>query len=129
MGVELLKMDGRASAIHLKTQVLRLHDLLIFAFLSNHLKSGYFNKKHCVPSQLSLIILLSSLGIDMVENRGPQLNGVVGAFLGVAWLFVGLRLYVRGIMSKSFGLDDGFLVTAVVYHILLRSEIILTILR
>ena len=49
-----------------------------------------------------------------IEDLGPQLTSTIIAFLTVAWVFVSLRCYVRGILTKGFGLDDGFAVLAVV---------------
>jgi hypothetical protein len=42
----------------------------------------------------------------MAENRGPQVAGVAGFFLGFAWIAVALRCYCRALVVKSFGLDD-----------------------
>jgi hypothetical protein len=50
----------------------------------------------------------------MIENRGPALVAVWSVFLVLTWLFVGLRMYVRVYMSKSWGLDDALLVYALV---------------
>lgn len=49
-----------------------------------------------------------------VQNRGPQLEGVVIALLATSWIFVSLRCYVRGILTKAFGVDDCFALLAVV---------------
>ncbi|KAH8596829.1 hypothetical protein B0O99DRAFT_94649 [Bisporella sp. PMI_857] len=40
------------------------------------------------------------------ENRGPQAGSVAIAFLTASWLTVSLRVYVRAVMMRSFGIDD-----------------------
>ncbi|KAJ4210695.1 hypothetical protein NW759_013236 [Fusarium solani] len=42
----------------------------------------------------------------MVDNRGPQLEGVIALFLAASIVCVGLRTYVRAAMLRSFNLDD-----------------------
>ena len=42
----------------------------------------------------------------MVDNRGPQLEGVIALFLATSIVCVGLRAYVRVAMLRSFNLDD-----------------------
>ena len=44
----------------------------------------------------------------------PQLEGVLGLFLVLAWIFTGLRVYVRCLISKSWGADDSLLLAALV---------------
>ncbi|TVY34859.1 hypothetical protein LSUB1_G005407 [Lachnellula subtilissima] len=46
----------------------------------------------------------------MGENRGPELAVVFGLFLGLTWLFVALRVYVKSFLSKSWGADDYLLI-------------------
>ena len=48
------------------------------------------------------------------EDRGPQVAGVAIGFLTVAWIFVLLRCYVRGFMTKAFGADDWLAVLSLV---------------
>lgn len=40
------------------------------------------------------------------EKRGPELVIVNSVFLGIATIFIALRLYTRLIVKKWFGLDD-----------------------
>jgi hypothetical protein len=48
------------------------------------------------------------------ENRGSQAAAVAILFLVTSWLAVMLRVYVRGIMTKSFGIDDYLAVVTLV---------------
>jgi hypothetical protein len=50
----------------------------------------------------------------MAENRGPQLAAVMAVLLGLAWISMILRGYVRLRMLRSFGLDDWLAVAALV---------------
>jgi hypothetical protein len=49
-----------------------------------------------------------------VENRGPQLQAAGYLLLCFAVVSMLLRSYVRVFMIKSFGLDDSFMVFALV---------------
>jgi hypothetical protein len=44
--------------------------------------------------------------MDPIENRGPQLIGVIILFLALSWIAVPLRMWVRIKIIKSFALDD-----------------------
>ncbi|KAK2016359.1 hypothetical protein LZ32DRAFT_635954 [Colletotrichum eremochloae] len=44
------------------------------------------------------------------ENRGPLLIGMSAGFLAFTLIFVGLRVHVRAIVMKKWGLDDSFVV-------------------
>jgi hypothetical protein len=57
----------------------------------------------------------------MAEDRGPQLAAVAILFLTLSWLAVSLRVYVRTVMMKSFGLDDWLAVAALVSSTFLAS--------
>jgi hypothetical protein len=50
----------------------------------------------------------------MAEDRGPQAAAVAIVFLVTSWLAVLLRVYVRGVMTKSFGIDDTLAVITLV---------------
>lgn len=50
----------------------------------------------------------------MAEDRGPQAAAVAILFLVTSWLAVLLRVYVRGVMTKSFGIDDALAVVSLV---------------
>jgi hypothetical protein len=49
----------------------------------------------------------------MVDNRGPQLAGVVIAMVSLAVVTMSLRVYVR-VWIRAWGLDDWFMLSAVV---------------
>jgi hypothetical protein len=48
------------------------------------------------------------------EDRGPQAAAVAILFLATSWVAILLRVYVRGIMSNSFGIDDALAVVTLV---------------
>jgi hypothetical protein len=50
----------------------------------------------------------------MVETITSRLEGVIGAFLGLAWISTGLRIYVRCFIRKCWGVDDSLLIAALV---------------
>jgi hypothetical protein len=50
----------------------------------------------------------------MAKDRGPQAAAVAIVFLVTSWLAVLLRVYVRGVMTKSFGIDDTLAVITLV---------------
>jgi hypothetical protein len=50
----------------------------------------------------------------MAVDRGPQVAAVAILFLVTSWLAVLLRVYVRGVMTKSFGIDDTLAVVTLV---------------
>jgi hypothetical protein len=41
---------------------------------------------------------------------------IEGFFLSIAWIAVGLRIYVRAYIVKAFGWDDGWMVFAQLMH-------------
>ncbi|TVY47169.1 hypothetical protein LOCC1_G002578 [Lachnellula occidentalis] len=50
----------------------------------------------------------------MAQDRAPELAAVYGLFLGLTWLFVALRVYVKSFLSKSWGTDDYLLVVSLI---------------
>ena len=48
------------------------------------------------------------------DVRGPQLLVISGIFFPIALLMVGLRIFTRLRLSKSFGVDDVFLLLAII---------------
>lgn len=44
------------------------------------------------------------------DNRSSGVFGVAVSFLVLTWIVVPLRIYVRAVITKSFGLDDWLLV-------------------
>lgn len=44
------------------------------------------------------------------DDRGSGVFAVAVTFLVLTWIMVPLRVYVRAIMTRSFGLDDWLLV-------------------
>ena len=49
-----------------------------------------------------------------MEDRGPQLAAVAIAFIVTTWIFVGVRVYIRGWMIKSVGVDDWLMIVTLV---------------
>ena len=49
-----------------------------------------------------------------MEDRGHELFAISIFFLVLSWVTVGLRVYVRAGMLKSFGMDDWAMVVTVV---------------
>ena len=50
----------------------------------------------------------------MIDNRGPQLEGITILFLITAIVAVTLRSYMRASMLRSFGSDDWLAVATLV---------------
>ena len=50
----------------------------------------------------------------MPETRGPLMLTVSGVMTGLAVVIVGLRVYVRTCIVRTFGLDDMLMVLALV---------------
>ncbi len=48
------------------------------------------------------------------ESNAGRIVGLVGTFHFLALAFVSLRVYVRAVMVRAFGVDDGLIVAAVV---------------
>ncbi len=48
------------------------------------------------------------------ESNAGRIVGLVAAFHFLALTFVSLRVYVRAVMVRAFGVDDGLIVAAVV---------------
>lgn len=57
----------------------------------------------------------------MIEDRGPQLRGVVAWMVSMAFVAMMLRIYVRIRMVKAFGWDDGWMVFAMLSHIMFAT--------
>ncbi|KAL3423721.1 integral membrane protein [Phlyctema vagabunda] len=51
----------------------------------------------------------------MGEDRGRILAAVLSLFLGLTWLFVSLRMYVKLFLTKSRGKDDYFLMISLLF--------------
>jgi hypothetical protein len=49
-----------------------------------------------------------------MDDRHNEVLAVAGLFFVVTWVTVGLRCYVRGIMMKTWGADDYFMIAALV---------------
>jgi hypothetical protein len=49
-----------------------------------------------------------------MEDRGSQIAVVSIAFVVTTWLFVSIRVYIRGWMIKALGLDDWLMVITLV---------------
>ena len=50
----------------------------------------------------------------VVVNKGPALEAITCGFLALTWASMILRVYVRRVLTRSFGLDDWFMVLALV---------------
>jgi hypothetical protein len=64
--------------------------------------------------QSPVILLCTSRNVNM-QDRGPQLAGICGAFLAVSIAAVSVRCYVRAFLTKSFGYDDWLMVATLVW--------------
>jgi hypothetical protein len=64
--------------------------------------------------QSPVILLYTSKDVNM-QDRGPQLAGICGAFLAVSIAAVSVRCYVRAFLTKSFGYDDWLIVATLVW--------------
>ncbi|KAM0281013.1 hypothetical protein ACHAQH_003742 [Verticillium albo-atrum] len=49
-----------------------------------------------------------------LENRGPEILAVAILFFVLSWVSVGLRIYTRGVLLRSLGLDDKLMVVLLV---------------
>jgi hypothetical protein len=49
-----------------------------------------------------------------MDDRHNEVLAVAALFFVVTWLTVSLRCYVRGIMMKTWGVDDYFMVATLV---------------
>ena len=49
-----------------------------------------------------------------MEDRHNEVLAVAALFFLLTWLTVGLRCYVRGIMMSTWGIDDYYMVAALV---------------
>lgn len=50
----------------------------------------------------------------MATNRAPQVEAVTALFLTLTWITALMRCYVRGVMAKTFGLEDWLAIIALV---------------
>lgn len=44
--------------------------------------------------------------VELLRQQFVELLAVTAVFLPLAWFVVGLRIYVRAYMTKTFGADD-----------------------
>jgi hypothetical protein len=49
-----------------------------------------------------------------MDNRRDEVLAVAALFALLTWLTVSLRCYVRGMMMKTWGLDDSYMVATLV---------------
>jgi hypothetical protein len=49
-----------------------------------------------------------------MEDRGSEIAAVSIAFVVTTWLFVSMRVYIRGWMIKALGMDDWLMVITLV---------------
>lgn len=62
---------------------------------------------------------LSAVSLPLSGFRAPKadaavVDGVIGLFLGLAWIFFCMRMYVRAVLTKAWAKDDLLLVIAIV---------------
>jgi hypothetical protein len=55
---------------------------------------------------------LANPNVDLSQDASPALIVTCAVLLPLTWLAVGLRIYVRAYMTKSFQIDDWFMVIA-----------------
>ncbi|PNH44913.1 hypothetical protein VD0004_g2861 [Verticillium dahliae] len=60
-----------------------------------------------------------------IENRGPTLQAVAVSLLVAAIISILLRCYVRIFLIKNFGVDDYFMVVAMVFFALFVTSVVL----
>lgn len=52
------------------------------------------------------------------DDRSVEVKGVAAAFMSVACVTVMLRCYVRVVVVKGFGWDDGAMVVAMIFYLM-----------
>jgi hypothetical protein len=50
-----------------------------------------------------------------MDDRGPELLGVIITFLALSWITVLARCYVRVLMIKAFAIDDWLILLTLVF--------------
>lgn len=65
-------------------------------------------------SNTSIFIFILGVTAMAIENRGPELQVILSILLVIAVVVVALRCYIRIWLVKSFGIDDWFMVVALV---------------
>jgi hypothetical protein len=55
-------------------------------------------------------------------QQGVSVQATCGVFLGLAWITVLMRLYTRGILVRNIGMDDVWILLAVVGLLLMLTE-------
>jgi hypothetical protein len=85
------------------------------------LVSIYFSKKrptwifHRIPLDMALFPSIPALTPEYLDfNIAPHLLSVSGSLTALALLVFLLRAYVRTVMLRFFGVDDAFMLVAVV---------------
>lgn len=51
----------------------------------------------------------------LAENNGGSLVGTAASLLALSWVTVGLRIYTRAVLMKSFMADDWLMLVAQVF--------------
>ena len=69
---------------------------------------------------------MSPFQLGATHDRNNAMIGVASACLALSWIVVSLRVYVRGIMIRSFGWDDWLILVALLFFTL--ESVILIVL-
>lgn len=69
-----------------------------------------FDGRVLLKTSCSVVVLWA----NMVEDNGPKIYSLSIVAMVLCWIFIGLRLFVRVGMKKSFAWDDAFAVLCLV---------------
>lgn len=103
--------------------VLPVPSFSFILFSSSQDSSGRFSKSFGLGSYLQLTAAMPTTNGESVPQRdvnsGPAITAVTSILLAIAIILVALRCYVRVLMTKNFGWDDGVMVFTLVSILLL----------
>ncbi|KAK7984513.1 Polyketide synthase- enoylreductase [Apiospora arundinis] len=60
----------------------------------------------------------TSGGMEPVDSNGGSILAITGTLMGITFVVVSLRLYIRQVMLKSFSIDDGVILAALIMAIM-----------
>jgi hypothetical protein len=61
-------------------------------------------------------MITQRIEVDLTDYNGDSLLVTAAVFLGLSWISVLLRTYTRLVVTKSFQLDDWFMLASQVRH-------------